>query len=205
MNQQRPERNLFTLWEAYRNVYLAVRTMPHLARARRSGAMPGPFKERLMLAVTEVNGCALCSYAHTKMALEAGLSPGEIRDMLAGENGGVPEEELPAILFVQHYADTRGRPSADAWGRMRALYGREKAMAILGAARDIMVGNAYGIPGGSLLGRMFGGKFRVDARSGFAYELLMLLSVPVVVPVAALQALVLSILRVPAEPEGGRG
>jgi AhpD family alkylhydroperoxidase len=39
-----------------------------------------------MLAVTEVNGCEMCSYAHTKMALEAGLSNDEIQQMLAGDN-----------------------------------------------------------------------------------------------------------------------
>ena len=36
------------------------------------------FIERIMLAVTEVNGCAVWSYAHTKMALEAGMTNEEI-------------------------------------------------------------------------------------------------------------------------------
>ena len=32
------------------------------------------FRERLMLAVTEVNGCKYCSYYHARAALDAGIS-----------------------------------------------------------------------------------------------------------------------------------
>ena len=40
------------------------------ARARR-----GPwFSRRIMLAVTEVNGWALCSYGHARFALDAGIT-----------------------------------------------------------------------------------------------------------------------------------
>jgi hypothetical protein len=96
--------------------------------------------------------------------------------MLAGEMRGAPQEELPAIMFAQHYADARGKPSQEAWQRIATLYGREKGMAILGAVRGIMMGNAYGIPAGSLLGRLRVRRYRVDARSSLPYELAMLVS-----------------------------
>ncbi|WP_256205872.1 carboxymuconolactone decarboxylase family protein [Carnobacterium iners] len=38
--------------------------------------------ERIMLAVTQVNGCSVCSYTHTKMALEVGMKSEKIKNIL---------------------------------------------------------------------------------------------------------------------------
>ena len=56
----------------------AIRAMPKLKKEAAAGVLDQAFKERIMLAVTEVNGCAMCSYAHTQMALEAGLSSEDV-------------------------------------------------------------------------------------------------------------------------------
>ncbi len=75
-----------------------------------------------MLAVTEVNGCAPCSYGHTRMALDAGLSTDEVRGLLTGATGDVPADEL-GIAFSQHYAAMRGHPDPTAWPRVVEAYG----------------------------------------------------------------------------------
>lgn len=133
------------------------------------------FTERLMLAVTEVNKCASCSYAHTKTALETGMSMEEINAMLSGNLSVVGPKKLPAILFAQHYADSRGKPSKEAWNSIVKQYGNEKSLAILGAIRIIMLGNAYEIPLGSFKARLSKkpGK-TTDPRSSIWYELAML-------------------------------
>ncbi len=191
---------LFTLPEAYTIVKKAGMTMPFLLRAERKGEMTEAFKERLMLAVTEVNGCRMCSWAHTRIALEAGLSPEEIGNMLAGQMENVPADELPAVLFAQHYADARGNPSRAAWTSVVGRYGRDGAMGILGAVRGIMLGNAYGIPLGSFLSRLRGKRAAVDSRSSVGYELLMLFSALAVIPVALLHAFFARLLRVSVAP-----
>jgi len=84
-----------------------------MAQARKNKVMSSEFIERIMLAVTEVNGCEVCSYAHTKIALEQGMSEEEIGKLLSGDTEDIPAEEAPAIFFAQHYADTRGNPSRD--------------------------------------------------------------------------------------------
>ncbi len=90
-----------------------------------------------MLAVTEVNGCALCSYYHTRVSLENGMSAEEIKRMLGGEFADAPEAELSAILFAQHYADTRGKPSKEAWARILDVYGETGAYGVsCGDAHD---------------------------------------------------------------------
>lgn len=90
--------------ESYRIAFNAFRSMGHLRRSKHDGDLEGAFIERIMLAVTEVNGCPLCSYAHTRMALESGMSMEEIQQMLGGSVDAVPGERLVAVLFAQHYA-----------------------------------------------------------------------------------------------------
>lgn len=193
-------RPLFSLSESYRIYYLAVRAIPYMIRGEKKGLMLVALRERLMMAVTEVNGCAMCSWYHTRVALEGGMAADEIRRMLAGEFQNVPDEEITAVLFAQHYADTRGKPDSAAWDKLRKQYGRDAALAMLGAVRGIMLGNAIGIPAGSLLGRLGIKPFRVDARSSLAYEIALLLSSVVSTPLALLHAGAAWSLRLSVEP-----
>jgi len=137
--------------------------------------------------VTEVNGCAICSYAHTKMALEADLSDIEILNMLAGISDYIPAEEIQAIMFAQHYADSRGAPSHKSFERVIEAYGLPKAKGILGATRVIMMGNVYGIPWSSFFGRLKG---KPDKRSSLPYELGSMASSILFIPIALIHSLI---------------
>lgn len=74
----------FNLWELYRSLVFVPRAMLKLVRNKKSKLVDEHFVERLQLAVTEVNGCSACSYQHTKMALEQGMSNDEIVSFLSG-------------------------------------------------------------------------------------------------------------------------
>ena len=187
-------KKLFSPIELFRIMTLAFRSIPLLRRAKAAGKMNHAFLERIMLAVTEVNGCAACSYYHTKVALEAGFSAGEIRNMLSGTFSDVPEGELEGVLFAQHYADQRGKPSRESWQRIVELYGEVGAYGILAVTRMIMMGNAVGIPSGSFLLRFRG---KADPRSNVFYELLMMLAMVLFLPLAGLTALVLNLMKAP--------
>ncbi|MFZ2414338.1 MAG: carboxymuconolactone decarboxylase family protein [Candidatus Cryosericum sp.] len=187
-------KKIYSLSEGYVILHQALRTMPHLAKSRRRGEMSSEFIERIMLAVTEVNGCEVCSYGHTKMALEQGMSSEEIQKLLTGATDSIPTDEVKAVLFAQHYADTRGHPSAASWQQIVDTYGTSKALGILGATRAIMFGNAYGIPLSAFRNRLLG---RPIKKSSLPYEIGMMLSAIVFLPVSAVQALVSSLLRVP--------
>jgi AhpD family alkylhydroperoxidase len=102
------------------------------------------FRERLMLAVTAVNGCRYCSYGHARQALSAGVTPAEIEALAGGQFDGCPAEELPALLYAQHWAEADGHPDPAARARMSAIYGDEQARAIELALRIIRVGNLSG-------------------------------------------------------------
>lgn len=165
-------KTLYSLREIYRILYHGMRALPYLRQTVKDGTLSPELKERLMLAVTEVNGCALCAYGHTRMALESGMKMEEIEAMLGGELADVPKEELSAVLFARHYAEARGLPSKESWKQIEHLYGKREARAILSAVRVIMAGNAYGIPMGSFAARFVPGKReKVDKRSNIAYEI----------------------------------
>lgn len=194
MDNQSRHARLYTPAEAYQNLYHAVLALPAYRKLRSMGLLPDEFKERIMLAVTEVNGCALCSYGHTQMALESGMDAEEIKSLLGGEMDDVPDEELPAVLFAQHYAEERGVPLKSTWDLICKTYGKRKSLAILTAIQVIMAGNTYGIPMGSLSSRFRPNEnVGIDTRSSLGYELFMAATVLPFLAVAFLQAAAVSV------------
>ena len=114
-------------FEMYAIIWRAFRAMPVIHRNTKSNLVSQAFQERLMLAVTEVNGCAICSYEHAKLALEAGLSKDEIEGILAGLGDSIPETEKPAILFAQYYAEQKGAVARASWQKLQDTYGKDTA------------------------------------------------------------------------------
>lgn len=140
-----------------------------------------------MLAVTEVNGCEICSYGHTKIALEQGMTEEEISMLLAGDTGNVPKDELHAVMFAQHYADTKGKPSQAAWGKLVQEYGIEGAYGTLGATRLIMFGNTFGIPLGNIKNQFTDNKLNY---ASLMSDLINVLSIIILLPTAIVHTLI---------------
>jgi AhpD family alkylhydroperoxidase len=184
----------YSVPELYAILVKGLRAMPRLVSARAAGLVSAHLSERIMLAVTEVNGCEVCSYAHTRMALESGMAPEEIRMLLAGNTGAIPVDESLAIVFAQHYADSRGNPTRESWQRLLDGYGAAKSLGILGAARMMMIGNALGIALSAFLKRLKG---RSVAKSSLGYEAAMMLSVVPLFPAALVHAVAAGVLRTP--------
>jgi AhpD family alkylhydroperoxidase len=109
-----------------------------------SQLIPAAFRERLMLAVTAVNGCRYCSYFHTRQALQSGIESDEIKRLLAGDVAGCPEEEVVAVFYAQHWADSNAHPDSDVVLRLQQTYGAEKAEAINVLLHMIHLGNLLG-------------------------------------------------------------
>ncbi|MFN2213523.1 MAG: carboxymuconolactone decarboxylase family protein [Anaerolineales bacterium] len=102
------------------------------------------FRERLMLAVTAVNKCRYCSYAHTRQALVEGIDKDEIEAMQDGVFEGCPRDELPALLYAQHWAETQGRTEPAARERFVDKYNEETVKAIEMTLQTIQMGNLLG-------------------------------------------------------------
>lgn len=184
----------YSIREFYTILVDGLRTLPYLQKSKKNGNLSEDFIKRIMLAVTEVNGCEVCSYEHTKSALEMGMSGEEIKNILTGTVDDIPVEQLKAILFSQHYAETKGAPTKDTWNEIVEVYGEETALGILGAIRMIMVGNSYGIALSAFKSRLKGTKIE---QSSLSYELTMLLSLLPLLPTAIIHALITKIVKKP--------
>ncbi len=68
----------FSISELYSGLVYTPRAMSKLIGNNKSHLVNNKFIERLQLAVTEVNGCVVCSYQHAKMAVRQGMSNDEI-------------------------------------------------------------------------------------------------------------------------------
>ena len=178
----------FSLLEMYRAAVFAPRAMSKLIGNNKSKLVDQNFVKRIQLAVTEVNGCAICSYGHAKMALRQGMSNEEINSFL-GEGGGgnfIKPEEAKAILFAQHFADSRGYPRKYAYDAIVKEYGEEKAQIILSASQMMITGNMYGIPLSALQARLKGKPYK---DSSLFYELSMLIISILFLPIAIIHGL----------------
>lgn len=187
-------KKLYSIIEIYKITYDAFRSFRILRKTKKTNLLSDQFMERMMLAVTEVNGCDVCSYAHTRMALETGMDSSEIVNLLSGVMDGVPEDEVQGIMFGQHYADTRGNPSLETWHKINEIYGEKLARGLLASIRVIMLGNAYGIAFNSF-GKRF--KRKPDKRSSLGYELVVILGSPIVVIISGIHSLLSLVIRRP--------
>ncbi len=103
-----------------------LRAMPLTRMAGFKKSISPSFSERIALAVSGVTNCAYCSWLHTKTSLEKGMSEKEIKRLLDGDIKDVPEQEAPALFYVQHRADSDGGFSPEARQRIVDFYGEEK-------------------------------------------------------------------------------
>ena len=97
-----------------------------------------------MLAVTSVEGCRYCSYFHSRLALKGGVKQEEISKLLSGDFEDCPKDEVIAILYAQHWAESNAKPDPEAIQKLEETYGPEKAAAINIMLRMIRLGNLTG-------------------------------------------------------------
>ena len=103
------------------------------------------FSESVSLAISQVNGCKLCSYTHAKNALKAGMTEEEVEFLMTGEGfDNAPKEQLEALLFAQHYADTNGNPDKEATKKLVDTYGEEETKDIMASILMMTLTNLHG-------------------------------------------------------------
>jgi AhpD family alkylhydroperoxidase len=151
-----------------------------LVLAHRSKRVDKTFAEKIMLVVSRVNGCRYCIYGHTRAALSAGVSETDLKKLMAGEIDEFPQEELAALTFAQHYADTQCQPDQEAWEGLVNYYGSDTARDILAYLRMITFGNLLGNTFDGFLYRFSG---RSAPESSLLSEIGVLLGVVFLMPI----------------------
>jgi AhpD family alkylhydroperoxidase len=133
-NLHTPARDAREIASAWRNV----------RRLNGSASLEPSFRERLMLAVTGVNQCRYCSFVHSRMALEVGVAPDQLHNLADQDLEGCPEDEVTALLYAQHWAESQGQPDPAARQRLIETYGPERSQKIEMTLRLIQAANLLG-------------------------------------------------------------
>jgi len=187
-------KRFFTIKESYRILFDAMRTMKYMSRAKRKEELSTELIEKVMLTVTEINGCEVCSVFHNRVAEKEGIKEEDIQMLFVANVEEIPQDEAPAILFARGYATSSGKPSENSWKSLIQSYGESKAKGILGTVRTIMMGNSFGIAWGALTNRIKGKPVK---GSSLWYEISMLVSFIFFIPVASVHSLLAGLFNKP--------
>ena len=133
-----------------------------------SKSLSPAFRERMMLAVTQVNDCRYCARFHAKAALAEGISREEVDAILNGAFKDCPPDQLAGVLYAEHWAEMLGAPDAEVRDKLIAAYGQDMANDIDIVLRLIKTGNLTGNTVDCLLYRVSFGKWGLAraARTG---------------------------------------
>jgi AhpD family alkylhydroperoxidase len=74
----RPAPRIYTVPELFGDLKSVVLRVPSLWSIWVGGRLPRALREQIVVAVAQVNACRMCEHAHTRMALEAGVSNAEL-------------------------------------------------------------------------------------------------------------------------------
>jgi len=157
MEKKFPRRTYHSVQEMIQDMGYMVKNRREIRTLMRGDLVDSQFRERLMMAVTAVNGCRYCSYFHAKQALLSGLSPEEITALTRNELEACPPSELSALLYAQHWAETNAQPQKDVRDTVLCVYGEERLAAIEMTLRMIRMGNLLGNSFDAFLFRVSGG------------------------------------------------
>ncbi|MCF7926187.1 MAG: carboxymuconolactone decarboxylase family protein [Candidatus Izimaplasma sp.] len=183
---------VFSIKEQLKNIYYGAKSFVLLKRSKKSRLMTKKFKERIMLAITEVNGCAMCSYIHTKISLSSGMEAAKIKEILTGNVKNVPEEEAVGIAFAQHFASSKEDPTDETIKRLVDEYGYRKAELVVAACNVITMTNGMGTSLDYLWNRI---KLKKYKASNILVELFNPLLTMILFPILVLLNFILSFFK----------
>lgn len=84
-------------------------SLPRLAAVYRSRRLDPVLREKLMVAVSKVNACRGCTWAHTRMAIREGISPDEL-DRLELPAAGDRRERVALAYAIARAEDGFRKP-----------------------------------------------------------------------------------------------
>ena len=138
------KRYYHSILEPIKDIVFILDKLPVIIGNWKNWWVSADFQERLMMAVTAVNGCRYCNYYHTRVALKMGFEPEEVQSLLAGEIDNPDPGEIKALLYAQHWAENNGKPDVDLRDQLYETYGPNRAPVIELILRMIRFGNLSG-------------------------------------------------------------
>lgn len=166
-----------------RDAFALGRSVPFLVKSIAAGKISPAFREKIMLAVTGVNDCRYCIFVHSKLAGHYDVDPEQIRNILENSlDEKITSEELVAIEFTVHYAQSRKKPNPEMLEKLTDHYGEEKAREMVLYMDTIYLANLSGNTFDSFLSRLKGEN---SGQDNFLFELIFaIFAAPILLPQA---------------------
>lgn len=172
-------KRVFTISTFFKDTHSLYVRFGSLKKAFIRKNIDSSFRERIMLAVTQVNKCKFCSFGHTKAALSTGISSKEINEILDANFQNVPDVQKLALCFAQSYAEMGGLYEQEYLNKLTEYYGSETARDILAYTQFMAYCNLCGNTIEGLLLRFIGKKI---PGSAVYDEIIVVLSMIIVIP-----------------------
>lgn len=176
------KKRVFTPTLLIKRISLAGLYLPFLIRGYLFPTTSRQLREKVMLAVTSVNDCRYCAWGHTHLALNQGIDREEINAILEHTNYKTAlEDEVAALLYAQHYADTNGSIEKGSKSSLGKYFRKSQIWEIQAYINAIYIGNLSGNTFDALISRFKGVKVE---GSTFIFEVLCsLITAPVLIPI----------------------
>lgn len=140
-----PKRTYGNLRELFSDIFAILSQPQRVRKALRGNLVSAATRERLMLVVTQVNGCRYCSNFHSAEALRVGVSADDIDLLMKGDMPvSAPPAERAALHYARHWAEHNANPEEAETSRLIEVYSQETADAVLILLRMIRIGNLSG-------------------------------------------------------------
>ncbi len=156
-SERKFDKRIINLKTQNEHIRMFIKHSDAFVEAQLNPAISKSFSESVSLAISQVNGCKLCSYTHAKNALKSGMSEEEVEFLMSGGFDNAPKEQLEALLFAQHYADTKGNTDPEIKQKLLDTYGEEKTKDIMASILMMNLTNLHGNTA-EALGLRFKGK-----------------------------------------------
>ncbi|MBN1416137.1 MAG: carboxymuconolactone decarboxylase family protein [Bacteroidales bacterium] len=138
-------KKIFTARFFFNDLGYFLRNTADIIEANRNKKIPGSLKEKIMLVTAAVNGCTYCIWLHGNLAVASGVSNDEIKKLLSFQfNADTSDEELMALLYAQHFAETSRNPDQGMTQKLVDFYGDQTAKHIILLLRLVYFGNLMG-------------------------------------------------------------
>ncbi len=109
----RPVPSVYTLPALFRDLGSVFTRVPNLWAIWIHGRLPRALREQVIVVVAQVNSCRMCEHAHTRMALEAGVSDAELAALENMDESAFDRRTWLAIAHARERTKSGFAPVAD--------------------------------------------------------------------------------------------
>jgi len=106
-----PVPRVYTVPELFADLGSVLTRAPALWAIWIGGRLPRALREQIIVAVAQVNACRMCEHAHTRMALEAGVSDAELAALEGMDPSAFDRRTWLAIAYARERTKAKVAPA----------------------------------------------------------------------------------------------